>query len=382
MSAIQLHRVIPESSSETYLPYQSVDFLIDSKGRKLIKGSIRIEGSCQASVSVGGDRITNLSNVKIENHIGFHALFDSFTVETEGAGVLENLQNYGRHMNMISRSSNTSDDLLSSQYVAEGRGPVAQNGNYVLQKVADNSFISTRTTPIGGDGDSSVDPSFSIRPSVCFNRAAGDDYSFSKNGFIRVSCILSPAIQALYGGAAAAKDYLLTNLALRYQTREDDGTQGVMMMKSYINVVSSVQSTSTTVSARVPSKSVNGVAISFIAQSDVNDGSRNSYELQNLPQWENIEFLFNNSLNEYLTYVVSDQSDALSKGLEAMESAGHSSVSSKTLKGNKGTIFGLKFSEYIDLSNQRFTTNFKVGSDSITNNPMDCHLFFSTLLTM
>lgn len=382
MSAIQLHRVIPESSSETYLPYQSVDFLLDAKGRKLIKGSIRIEGECEASVSVGGDRITNDSNVKLENHIGFHAFFDSFTVETEGAGMLENLQNYGRHQNMVSRSSNTSDDLLSSQFVAEGRGPVPQNGNYVLQKVADNSFISARTTPIDGAGDNSVDPSFSVRPSICFNRAAGDDYSFSKNGFIRVSCILSPANQALFGGADAAKDYLLKNLALRYQTREDDGTQGVMMMKSYINVVSSVQSTSTTVAARVPSQSVNGVAMSFIAQADVNDGSRNSYELQNLPQWENIEFLFNNSLNQYLTYVVRDQSDALMKGLEAMESAGHSSVSSTTLKGNNGVIFGLKFSEYLDLSNQRFTTNFKVGSDSITNNPCDVHLFFSTLLTM
>mgnify|MGYP003645448009 FL=1 len=382
MSAIQLHRVIPESSSDNYLPYQSVDFLLDAKGRKLIKGSIRIEGDCQASDAVGGARITNASNVKLENHIGFHAFFDSFTVETEGAGVLENLQNYGRYQNMVSRSSNTSDDLLSSQFVAEGRGPVPQNGNYVLQKVADNSFIAARTTPIDGAGDNSADPSFSLRPSLCFNRAAGDDYSFSKNGFIRVSCILSPAIQALFGGAAPAKDYVLKNLALRYQTRQDDGQQGVMMMKSYINVVSSVQSTSTTVSARVPSKSVNGVAMSFVAQADVNDGARNSYELQNLPQWENIEFLFNNSLNEYLTYVVRDQSDALSKGLEAMESAGHSSVSSTTLKANNGTIFGLKFSEYIDLSNQRFTTNFKVGSDSITSNAMDVHLYFSTLLTM
>ena len=176
MSAIQLHRTLPESSSSAYQPFQTVDFLLDVRGRKLIKNSIRIEGTIKALDAVSGSPITHASAVKVENAIGAHAFFDSFTVETENKGVLENLQNYPRHANMVSRATLTSDDLLSSQYVAEARGPVEANGNYVLQQVADNAFITAQTTPVATNN---VDPSFSIRPSICFNRMGGDDYSFS-----------------------------------------------------------------------------------------------------------------------------------------------------------------------------------------------------------
>ena len=379
MSSIQLHRTLPESSSTAYKPYQTIDFLIDARGRKLLKNSIRIEFDAQAVTTAGGAAtILNTDNIKLENAIGGHAFFDSFSCETENKGVIENLQNYPRHCNMVSRATLCQDDLLSSQFVAEGRGPTEENGNYVLQYVSDNSYVTgqaevtTRQQP----------PAFSISPQVCFNRQGGDDYSFSKNGFIRVSMILAPVNQALFGGAAAPKDYTLANMALRYQTREDDGSQGTMMMRSYVNVVSSVQSTATTVSARVPSSQVNGVALSFIKQSNVNAVQPNSYSLESLPQWSTIEYLFNNTLQQYITYTIRDENDAISKGLEALETAGHHSVSVKTLKANKGMIMGLAFNEFVDLSQQKFTVNFKIDSDTITLAPMDVFMYFSTLITM
>jgi hypothetical protein len=378
MSAVQLHRTLPESSSTDYKPYQTVDFLLDARGRKLIKNSIRIEFDALCLDAVGGATITNASNVKLENAIGGHAFFDSFSCETEQKGVLQNLQNYGRHCNMVSRATLSQDDLLSSQFVAEGRGPAEENGNYVLQYVSDNSYVNGQAEVAARQQP----PAFSISPQICFNRQGGDDYSFDKNGFIRVSMILAPVNQAVFGGAAAAKSYTLQNMALRFQTRADDGAQGAMLMKSYVNVVSSVQSTATTVSARVPSSQVNGVALSFIKQAHVNAVQPNSYKLESLPQWSTVEYLFNNTLQQYLTYTIRDQSDAITKGMEALETAGHSCVSAKTLKANKGNIMGLAFNEYIDLSNQKFTLNFKVDSDTITTAPMDVHMYFSTLITL
>ena len=379
MSAVQLHRTLPESSSTDYKPYQTVDFLLDARGRKLLKNSIRIEfDALTVTTAAGAATVTNADNIKLENAIGGHAFFDSFSCETEQKGVLENLQNYPRHCNMVSRATLSQDDLLSSQFVAEGRGPAEENGNYVLQYVSDNSYVNAQAEVVARQQP----PAFSIMPQVCFNRQGGDDYSFDKNGFIRVSMILAPVNQAVFGGAVAPKNYTLQNMALRYQTREDDGTQGAMLMKSYVNVVSSVQSTATTVSARVPSSQVNGVALSFIKQSNLNAVQPNSYKLESLPQWSTIEYLFNNTLQQYITYTIRDQSDAITKGLEALETAGHSSVSAKTLKANKGNIMGLPFNEYVDLSNQKFTINFKVDSDTITGEPMDCFMYFSTLLTM
>tara|TARA_R110000824_G_scaffold6730_5_gene31067 strand:+ start:6370 stop:7509 length:1140 start_codon:yes stop_codon:yes gene_type:complete len=379
MSAVQLHRTLPESSSVAYKPYQTVDFLLDARGRKLIKNSIRIEFDAAVVTTVGGAAtVTNADNIKLENAIGGHAFFDSFSCETEKKGVLQNLQNYSRHCNMVSRATLCPDDLLSSQFVAEGRGPAEENGNYVLQYVSDNSYVAGQAEVAARQQP----PAFSISPQICFNRQGGDDYSFDKNGFIRVSMILSPTNQAVFGGAAAAKDYTLANMALRYQTRADDGAQGAMLMKSYVNVVSSVQSTATTVSARVPSSQVNGVALSFIKQSNVNAVQPNSYQLESLPQWSTIEYLFNNTLQQYITYTIRDQSDAITKGLEALETAGHASVSMKTLKANQGNIMGLSFNEYVDLSQQKFTINFKVDSDTITLAPMDVFMYFSTLITM
>jgi hypothetical protein len=379
MSAVQLHRTLPESSSDAYKPYQTVDFLLDARGRKLIKNSIRIEFDAKVVTAVGGAAtVTNADAIKLENAIGGHSFFDSFTCETENKGVLENLQNYPRHCNMVSRATLCADDLLSSQFVAEGRGPAEENGNYVLQYVSDNSYVAAQNEVAARQQP----PAFSIAPQLCFNRQGGDDYSFDKNGFIRVSMILAPTNQAVFGGAAAAKDYSLANMALRYQTRADDGEQGAMLMKSYVNVVSSVQSTATTVSARVPSSQVNGVALSFIKQANVNAVQPNSYKLESLPQWSTVEYLFNNTLQQYITYTIRDQSDAIMKGLEALETAGHHSVSFKTLKANNGNIMGLSFNEYVDLSQQKFTINFKVDSDTITQAPMDVFMYFSTLITM
>ena len=107
-----------------------------------------------------------------------------------------------------------------------------------------------------------------------------------------------------------------------------------------------------------------------------------SHALESLPQFSTIEYLFNNSLQQYLTYTLRDESDAIMRGLMALETAGHSQVSAKTLKGNDGMIMGLPFSEYVDLSNQKFSINFKLDSDSISGAPMDVLMYFSTLLTM
>ena len=76
------------------------------------------------------------------------------------------------------------------------------------------------------------------------------------------------------------------------------------------------------------------------------------------------------------------KADAIMKGLEALETAGHHSVSFKTLKANNGNIMGLSFNEYVDLSQQKFTINFNVDSDTITQAPMDVFMYFSTLITM
>lgn len=380
--AVQLHSTLPEASSDSYSPFQTVDFMIMAPGRKLMKNSIRIEGDIRAKKDATAWNATgfvdNPSNVKIDNAVGAHAFFDSFSTETQSKGVLETLQNYPRFISAHARATLAEDDLLSSKYVAEARGPTEANGNFVLQPIVDQAFVTGATEVV----DERTVPAFSIKPMVAFNRMAGGDYSFDKNGFVRVSCILAANNHALFGGAGTA-NYTLENLNCRFTTIPDDGEEETMMMRSYVNVVSSVQSTSTTVSARVPSASVNSVTMTFAEQDHLQSQEYNSYALESLPQFDNVSYLFANSMSNYVTYVVREDSDALSKGLESMESAGHSEVSAKTLKANRGAIYGLSFDEYVDLSQQKFTIQLKLNEDGdITSNPRDMFLYFNSLLTM
>tara|TARA_R110000796_G_scaffold7600_1_gene25894 strand:+ start:718 stop:1881 length:1164 start_codon:yes stop_codon:yes gene_type:complete len=386
--SVQYHLQQPESTADSYLPFQGIDFVLSTPGRKLVANSVRIEGRIVARTNTtdpytpatAGDAssaVDYASNVKIDNIVGAHSFFDSFTCETQTKGVLENLQNYPRFVAQHGRATYAPDDMLSSKLLAEARGPVEENGNYVLQPIVDQSFVSGATEQ---PSQRSV-PSFSLKPMVCFNRSAGGEYSFDRGGFIRISTILAADRHALFGGADGA-NYVLTDVVCRYVTIADDGKDEPMLMRSYVNVVSSMQSTATTVSAKVPSQQVSSVSMSFAKQTNIQSTEFNSLALESIPAWDSVEYLFANSLQNFITYRITDEGDALERGLEAMESAGHSMVSAKTLKANKGMLMGLNFKEYVDLSRQAFTINLKILDSTITQNAFDIFLFFNSLIQL
>ena len=387
--SMRYHQVQPESSSDTgYLPFTTVDFNLMTPGRKLLKNSIRLEGKIVARTNLtdpwlpataGGasSAVDFDSNVKIDSAIGAHTFIDSLSTEVQSLGILETLQNYPRYMSQHSRATLAEDDLLDSKFVAEQRGPYEINGNYSLQPVVDQAYMT-------GEVEQTKErskPDFSIKPMCAFNRMAGGDYPFDRKGFIRLSMILANNNNVLFGGAGGAS-YVLEDLVVRFVTIPDDGTDEPMLMRSYVNTVSSLQSTQTSISARVPSTQVNAVTMSFAEQSHLQSQEYCSQALESLPLWDSIEYLFANSISNFVTYRITDLDDALRKGLESMESDGHSMVSAKTLKANRGQIFGLAFQEYVSLQNQRFTVNLNIRDPTVAQKPLDVFLFFATLLQM
>ena len=397
MAQVQYHLTDPESTmvpfdNDTslggYQPFQTIDFNLATPGRKLLKNSIRIEGRIvartastdkwQPAAAVDATSSIDLEdNIKLDNVVGAHAFFDSWTCETQSKGILENLQNYPRFVSQHGRATLGADDMLSSKLIAECRGPYEANGNYVLQPVVDQAFVSGSVEQPGQRSK----PSFSIKPMICFNRQAGGDYSFDRNGFIRISCILAANRHVLFGGEDPA-NYVLDEVVCRFMTIPDDGTDEPMLMRSYVNVVSSLQSTASTISARVPSQQVNSVSMSFAKQSNLQSTEFCSTALEALPEWDSLEYLFANSMQNFITYRITDRDDALRRGLQSMESAGHSQVSAKTLKANRGVLYGLDFEEYVDLSQQTFTINLKILDASVTTEPFDVFLYFNSLLQL
>jgi len=388
MSAIQYHQLSPESTSEQYTPFQTVDYVLNVPGRKLVKNSIRIEGRVVARTNTTAtwlpdtaqgecSAINASDNIKIDNMVGAHAYWDSWTCETQSKGVLETLQQYPRFVSQQARATLGPDDMNTAKMVAEQRGPTELNGNIVLQPVVDQAFKT-------GGAEQPLQrskPGFSIKPMICFNRSAGGDYSFDRNGFIRISGILASNSQAMFAGDADT-NYVLEDLVCRFVTTPDDGNDQPMLMRSYVSVVSSINSTSSTISARVPSSQVSSVSVTFAKQAHLRSPEFNSYALESIPKWDSVEYLFANSLQNFITYSINDEDDALLRGLSALESAGHSSVSADTLRANKGMIMGLDFNSYIDLSKQKFTINLKILDSSVTADPFDAFCMFHSIIEM
>jgi hypothetical protein len=375
---------VPSASSDQgYFPQSSVDFILAVPARKLLSGSIRIEGT--VSVLKGnGDPVARADKPHIDSFVGAHCFFDQLSTEVESKGMLETLANYPRMVSQMSKASLSQDDTCSLMMGAELRsGGKQANGMYALQAVAERSNT-------GSDAQNAAivaaaaPASFSIKPMMCFNRSQGGMLSFDKQGFVRISCILSSSLDALFGkdSSGAGCTYLLKDLACRFVTVPDDGDMSPQLMRSYVSTVNSVQSTASSIISRVPSARVNGVSVSFVKQADENDADKNSLALQSLPSYVSAEYLFANSTNQNVTYVIRDRGDAVQRGIDALTDSGHSNVSVTTLAANDGFLVGLPFSEFLDLSQQLFSMRLNVNSTSITTNPLNAYSVFSTLIEL
>jgi hypothetical protein len=91
--------------------------------------------------------------------------------------------------------------------------------------------------------------------------------------------------------------------------------------------------------------------------------------------------MFNDSTNQYISYVIESKEEALEKGIESLVSTGHNGVfNAGRLQRNNNWIAGLPFNGFVDLSNQRF--NLQLVSDIDQNNPHNIYMYFHSLMSM
>lgn len=372
------HRVIPLSASDTYSPNQTVDFQLAVPGRKIINGSVRIEGTVAVAKAAGG-AITTADDCKLDCFVGAHSFISQLSTEVESKGMIETLSNYPRYVSIASKASMSQDDTLSLDMQAELRcGGKVDNGKYALQAVAESSNDGNapldRTTPA----------SWSIKPMCAINRASGNNYSCDRLGSMRLSLILAQNRDAMFGfdNTGNGCTYTLSDLAVRFSTVPEDGDASPMLCRSYFSTVNSISSTSTSLVSRVPSQRVNGVSVCFIDQADSRDAEKNSQALQSVPQFRSTEYLFANSVSGGIEYKITDIGDAIQRGIESLSASGHSNVSQQTLQANNGFLLGMSFEGFLDLSRELFSQRLVVDSTTITTNPMDAVSYFHSLIEM
>lgn len=380
-SNLRYHIANPENNSSSgFQEFDTVSFVVNADGRKLLKNSIRVEGDVEvklAGVALGTDK-----NLKIDSRCGAHVFFDSWNVTLpETRGLIQNAQEYPRYVKQVATALYAKDDYYSAELLAEMRGGSEVMGQYVIQPQA--SYNTGTNDP--------QNPNFSIKPLISLNSMEGGNYSFQKNGQIRISCNLSKNADAVYGNdhtGAQAATYVITNLRLRYMSIPEDGKDAPIIMRSYTNIKNTVSSNSANIAVRVPSNSVSGVSISFLNSSSVVNAADNKQALHTYPNFLEMNYSFADAVG-IVSYTITDLQDAEIKGLAAIregvdmgDSAGNAAVSMQTYRANNGYIIGLDFGQQlVDLTKDKFSFNIKSNVDTGAPNQV-IFLYFHTLLNL
>jgi len=357
------HQSEPVSVQSKYNQFNAVDFLISvGEGRSLVENSVRI---CADLRVLSAPDTVSTAHRTFDRNVGGHAFFSNMSVSTQNQGLLENSQNYPRMVAQDSIASLNEYDLLDSKHQCELK--------------ATNQSISTDYcqgfTPTLGTGTAvAKDADFSIKPLMCLNKM-DRDLPFSKSGLITVSANLARNIDAIFGQADdAATHYELRNIKLTFKSIPDPKIDSPVNMKVVHNVKSNILSGAATISVNVPAV-CDSVAMNFIPVAHDSAQVFNSYKLENIKGFNEVQFMMNESVsNSMITYVLSDYTEILQRFIDAIEDTSHNQVSIDKFRANGGWGMGLKFDEPTDLSVNRFTAQIQSAVDNTY--PVNVYMYF------
>ena len=367
---IIFHSAQPEARQDSYVEFNNVDFVLAvGEGRSLMRNSVRINGD----ILITNDGTTRSNGrVYLDNRIGVHSTIDSIQTSFSGAGgVKEVIQNYGRWCTMDAIGTIYEDDYNSAKYQCEQRAPT--------QVCSGKNAKGEETLNSGTNITDNLD--FSIKPLCVLNKMSGDHLPFEKSGDIRLTVNLARNMSALMGdNQGSGATYELSNLHVSYSSVPTQGNPAstATTMRSVYNVKSTILSGSANIQAQVPSMA-DACSISFQSQDRENVNIFSNYDCNTVQGIRQVEFLFNDATNKYITYQMNDQNEMIHRYVDSFRNTGHQQMSLDKFRTNTGFGIGLHFGGFIDLSNQRFGV--QIDSDIDNSKPMNIYLYFHSLIS-
>ena len=373
-SNIVYHTADVEATQDFYVEYNNVDFILAvGPGRSLVQNSVRLIGDVRILDENGAipDNSGGEGFIGFNHRIGCHSFIESCQTTFSGlqGGIKENIQNYARWVYMSSTATLADTDYNSAALQCEHRAP-----NQVTSQAYAGGCLTRGTTPIQTDLD------FSVRPLCILNRMEGDHLPFEKSGDIRLTFNLARNIAALQGvkaGNGAA--YQLRNLRLSYNSVPTVGTWSdtATSMRSVYNIKSTLLSGSANVAAQVPAV-CDAVSCSFQRQSDENVNVVSNLKCNVLPGIRNLQFQFNNSTSQYVTYEMNDNNEMLHRYLDSFSHTGYNQTYLANFRDNQSFGVGLEFKGFIDLTQQQF--GIQITSDITNADPYNLYSYFHSLI--
>ena len=406
------HQVLPENVKDSYGEYDTIDFSLTFENRALVCNSIRLEGDLEVLnnsnplCGVGGvtnDGSGTAQDVFIDPMSGAHVVLNSVVSSFQNVGVIENLTEYSRYVKMNTIARKSRDDMLMSDSVCEMRSPDRIFSNALIQPrvPADYGGGGTDAHHIGSAyGRSSninslhggvannlpsmkVKPSFSIKPHLCLNKVSASGsptLSYTKSGAVKLSFNLARNLEVLVGQNVDTNySYNLSNIKICFRSVPDMNPKASVLMNTTLCLKSSLNSAFSNTSSKVPAV-CNAVSVVFLNQNHEYQPNFNNQALEEPPNIKDINYIFNDSTNQYISYQIDERVEMIQRGLESLDFKTSANVSLDLLSANKSFILGINFNTDIDLSSQKF--NLQMNSDISNANPFLMYQYFHSQMNI
>tara|TARA_R100001440_G_scaffold60073_1_gene79818 strand:+ start:178 stop:1317 length:1140 start_codon:yes stop_codon:yes gene_type:complete len=379
MNSWTYHSVIPENNKTSFGEYDNIDFLATFEGRSMNLNSVRITGDL--AVRQGGDLLSATANIskdiKLDRLVGGHAFIESIqTSFFNGTNLVENLTEYPRYVKMKNAGRKDINSMNNGSNVCELLAPVDDMTNLILK----GTTPPTQTTP----AQAPLDPDFSIKPEFCLNNATGNPHlPYSKSGAIRITVNLARVFSALYGlDVDSTTSYSISNLKLSFSSVPEDPKhlEEKSVMRTLINLKQSIESAFANIGVKVP-EICDRVSCSFQLQNQENTAKNNNTELASVKGLTEVQFLFNDSTNSLISFLLRDYEEVISRYIGSFYDTGKNVLTANNLADNDGFGIGLDFDDFIDLRNQRFSLQITSGINSQADNLL-IYMYFHSVLSV
>ena len=362
MKNIVYHSVEPQNKRNFYGPLFNLDFNLDFQGRKLVPGSVRLEG-----VLLRED-----SGALMNSRLGAHSLVDSVSVQIDNAGgLVEDLQDYGHYVLKKLITSRTDEELAynASHLVA------LQCANQTTAK----SVVQAGSSNNGANNLEQTTADFSIKPYCVLNNALAGSGSmnYSKTGMIKLTVRLADGNKIFVNPDNGQVNYTVENLRLCFMSElEDDDTRPIMV-EAIQTVKSTVEGNFTSLNATVVG-AVRNVSVSFQDVLKESNPLADEYETFFLPNVERVEFLFDDATNTMVTYNIDNNVEILDRFVESMNRGRrtHNSLGIINAKNNQAYGLGLDFGDYIDVQSNKIRV--VISSALSTTGTLNAYMCFKT----
>lgn len=385
--SVTLRRSVPLNipANGVHSENDTVDFILTHEGESLELGSIRLEGELQ--IRNNNDKLTKNANedkdIVIDRWIGAHAIVENIQTEIS-SGLIENVSHYGRYVKMRAVGEKSMPDLGDGSNSCELR---AQSRLLMSRALA--GVVPQNQPPKAVTDDDVIvrDPDFSFKPDIALNSRKGE-LPYRRTGDVRISVILNTNAGVTYGlDSSNLTTYGVKDLRLTYRTKPDDGSAPPSVeLHSKIGINQSLQSNLANVQAQVPAV-CRSVSCSFQKQIQINSSAFNNYTTEQLPQLESLQFLYNDSTNKGVSYLIRDNVDAVDRYIDSFEDTGSNNMSRNNQSNNEGYGIGLNFDDDIDLTRQKLNIQIKTGDGTIgsgiqATDPLVMYMYFHSVISV